>query len=335
MINIGVIGLGYWGPNIVRNFSKNNDCNIKWLCDINVHKIKHIEKLYPAVKLTTDYRDIFKDKDTDAIAIATPLPTHYKIAKDALRRGKHVLVEKPFVSSSQQAEDLLSIAKEKKLILMVGYTYVYSPAIRKIKSIIDSGSLGSSYYINSIRVNFGIFRKEENVIWDLAVHDFSVISFWFSDIPHTIMCTGRDSLGRGYADTAFVALNFKSNPTVYILVSWLSPIKMRNMIIAGSKKMIFFNDERGTEKIKIYNQDSSLKTIDFHAEYQARYNKSSVFSPWLECVESLEIEVNHFLECIKKSQRPITDGECGLRVLKILEAADRSLKNNKAVFISK
>ncbi len=335
MINIGIIGLGYWGPNIVRNFSKNYNCNIKWLCDINAHKLKHMEKLYPVAKLTTDFRDIFKDKDINAVVIATPFLTHYKIAKDALQAGKHVLIEKPFVSNSRQAEDLLDIARKKKIILMVGYTYVYSPAVCQIKSIINSGSLGSTYYINSVRVNFGIFRKEENVIWDLAVHDFSIIFFWFNVLPQTVMCTGKDSLSRGYADTAFIALNFKSGPTVYILASWLSPIKMRNMIIAGSKKMIFFNDERGTEKIKIYSQDSNLKTMDFHAEYQARYNKSAVLSPWLESKESLEVEVDHFLECIKKSQRPITDGEYGLKVLKILEAADKSLKNSKTVFISK
>ncbi len=334
-INIGVIGLGYWGPNLVRNFSRIGSCRIKWLCDLEPRKLQDMKRLCSHALITSDYTAVLKDNNTQAVVIATPFLTHYKIAKKALESGKHVFIEKPFVASESQAEELINIAKKKRVVLMIGYTYVYSPAVRKIKSIIDSGGLGSAYYINSVRVNFGIFRKEENVVWDLAVHDFSIISYWFDGLAESIMCTGRDSLKRGYADTALLAVNFKNNPTVYILASWLSPIKMRNMIIAGSKKMIFFNDERGTEKIKIYSQDSNLSKVSFSAEYQPRYNKSSVFSPWLECVESIEIEARHFINCIKNHENPITDGEFGLRVIKELQAADKSLKHNKTVYLTK
>lgn len=333
MINIGVIGLGYWGPNLMRNFAKSPDCHVRWLADINPAKLARQQKIYPEANLTTEFSDMLRDPKVDAVVIATPLHTHYDIAKKSLLAGKHVFVEKPFVEDSQKAKELVKIAEKKKLRLMVGYTYVYSSAIKKIKEKIRSGSLGSVYYINSVRVNFGIFRERESVIWDLAVHDFSVLYFWFGELPRSVMCTGTDSLNRGYVDTSFTVLNFKSGLMAYILVSWLSPIKMRNMIIAGSKKMIFFNDERGTEKIKIYNQNAQLKTLLFSGEYQPVYNRSSVFSPWLNTREALEIEVNHFIDCLKKGKRPVTDGICGVKVVETLEAADKSLKSNKKVFI--
>lgn len=334
MINLGVIGCGYWGPNLIRNFAKNDDCYIKWICDIDEAKLNKLQKNYAKINFTTDFADIIADKETDAVIIATPLDTHYEIVKNVLLAGKDVFIEKPFVENSRKSQDLIDIARKKKLILMVGYTYVYSPAVQKIKEKIQSGDLGSVYYINSVRVNFGIFRQKENVIWDLAVHDFSIISYWFNEMPLSVMCTGRDSLGRGQTDTAFLALNFKFGLMLYVLVSWLSPIKMRNMIIAGSKKMVFFNDERGLEKIKIYQQDTKLKNIKFSGEYQPTYNRSSIFSPWLDNRESLEIETSHFLKCIKSREKPNTDGVFGLKVVKILEAAGESLKTNKRIVIS-
>ncbi len=335
MINIGVIGCGYWGPNLIRNFAKNHDCHIKWLCDLNKSKLAALKKNYASSNLIAHSSSVINDPQTDAVIVATPLYTHYDIVKKSLLAGKHVFVEKPFVDSSKKARELTALAEKKKLVLMAGYTYVYSPAIQKIKQTIETGGLGSIYYINSVRVNFGIFRKKESVIWDLAVHDFSIISYWFNETPQSVMCAGRDSLKRGYVDTAAISVKFKSGLTVYILVSWLSPIKMRNMIITGSKKMMFFNDERGTEKIKIYNQFTKLKDVIFSGEYQPVYNRSSVFSPWLDATESIENEVNHFLNCIKNGQRPITDGAMGIKVVKLLEATEKSLKLNKQVPVYK
>jgi len=333
MVNIGIVGCGYWGPNLIRNFAKDPNCHVKWLCDINENRFRLLQKIYLRSNFTIRYREIIKDPQIDAIVVATPLETHYDIAKRALLAGKHVFIEKPFVDTSKKAQELVEIAQNNKLVLMAGYTYVFSPAVQKIKKMIESGSLGSVYYANSVRVNFGIFRKKESVIWDLAVHDFSIISYWFNEAPVSVIATGRDSLGRGYVDTSFISVNFKSGLIVYILVSWLSPIKMRNMILTGSKRMIFFNDERGTEKVKIYNQNAKLRTINFSAEYQPTYNRSSVFSPWLEFRETLEIEASHFIECIRKRKNPITDGTAGLKVVKILEAVDKSLKYHKKIYI--
>lgn len=335
MINVGIIGCGYWGPNLIRNFAKHPNCHIKWLCDINASKLNNLKNNYTGSSSTMDYSDIIKDSKTDAVVIATPLHTHYDIAKKALLSGKHVFVEKPFVDSPGKAEELVRIAQKNKRILMIGFTYVYNPAIQRLRKMIQSGTLGSIYYVNSVRVNLGIFRKRESVIWDLAVHDFSIIYHWFKETPRSILCTGRDSLRRGNADTVFIAIDFKSGLMVYILVSWLSPIKMRNIILAGSKKMVFFNDERGTEKIKIYNQHSKLKTLSFCGEYQPIYNRSSVFSPWLDSVESVELEVSHFLDCIHKEKTPITNGVVGIEVVKSLAAAEKSLKLGKKVYLFK
>lgn len=335
MINVGIIGCGYWGPNLIRNFAKQPNCRIKWLCDINPNKLNKLKNNYTGSSLTMAYADLIKDPKTDAVIIATPLHTHYDIARKALLAGKHVFVEKPFVDSSEKAEELARIAQKNKKILIVGFTYVYSPAIQRLKQMIQTGALGSIYYVNSVRVNFGIFRKKESVIWDLAVHDFSIIYNWFKESPKAILCTGRDSLKRGNADTVFISVEFKSGLMVYILASWLSPIKMRNIILAGSKKMVFFNDERGTEKIKIYNQHTKLKTLNFCGEYQPIYNRSSVFSPWLDCVETVELEVSHFLDSINKRKDPITNGVAGIEVVKSLEAAEKSLKLGKKVYLPK
>jgi predicted dehydrogenase len=331
MINVGVVGCGYWGPNLIRHFSAHPDCSLRWICDSDEAKAGTVHKHYTHSSPTRHFTDILQDPKTDAVIIATPLPSHFDIAKASLAAGKHVFVEKPFVQTSRQALELQRLSEKKKRVLMVGYTYIYSPAIVKIKEMIASKSIGKIAYIHSARVNFGIFRKHENVLWDLGVHDLSILAYWFREMPKTIICTGTDSLKRGQVDTAFAALTFKSGMISYILTSWLSPVKKRDMIIAGSKKMIFFNDELGTEKIKIYDQEASAKRIDAEGEYHPVYNRSSVFSPWLENVESLKMETDHFLQCIKKGKQPVTDGRMGYELIKILEAAERSLRYNKRI----
>ncbi len=330
MINVGVIGCGYWGPNLIRNFVKNHNCHLRWICDINSDKLKKFGKSYVGSYLTQHFNDVLKDGATDAVAIATPLATHYEIAKRALSAGKHVFIEKPFVDSAKKAQELTDLAKRKKLTLMIGYTFVYHPAVQKIHEIIRSGEIGSVYYIHSTRVNFGIFRHNESVIWDLASHDSSIMFYWFKQAPQSILCSGKDCLKRGYTDTATLTVNFKHGPVVYVLVSWLSPIKMRNMILVGSKKMLFFNDERNAEKIKLYDKGADIKLNSFD-EPHFTYKMGSVFSPSLDNSETLEIEISHFLECIAKNKAPVTDGAMGVKIVKAIEAAEKSMRQKNKI----
>jgi predicted dehydrogenase len=308
--------------------------SVRWICDIREDKFNSLHKQYSTARLTRQAADVFRDTKTDAVVIATPLAAHYELARQALLAGKHVFVEKPFVPASREARLLADLAEKKKKVLMVGFTYVYNPAVRKIKALIDSGKLGQVYYLNSTRVNLGIFRDRESVIWDLASHDFSIMNYWFKGPVRSIVCTGQDSFRRGRADTAMISVEFVKGIMAYLLVSWHSPIKMRNMILAGSRKMLFFNDERCAEKIKIFDRDkSSSKNVS--AEYQPVANCNSVFSPWVGGEDALNAEVDHFFRCVKTGKRPETDGEMGVKVVRSLEAAERSLRLGRKVLVAR
>ncbi len=333
MINVAVVGCGYWGPNLIRKFASQDQVNIRWICDLKEERLKPLRKHYAASRITRNVSDILQDPATEAVVIATPLATHYDLTRASLLAGKHVFVEKPFVPSSQQARTLTEIAEKKKKTLMIGFTYVYNNAIQMIKQLINAGKLGDIYYMNSVRVNLGIFRDRESVIWDLAAHDFSIMSYLFDDDIHSIVCTGRDSFKRGTADTVMITAVLKSGLTAYIMASWHSPIKMRNLIITGSKKMVFFNDEQCAEKIKIYNQKRQFSPGQRTGEYQPVANCNSVYSPWVGTADGLSTEAGHFLDCIRRGKRPITDGRMGIQVVRAMEAAERSLKLNRRVIV--
>lgn len=328
MINVALIGYGYWGPNLARGFFENPKCRLVWCCDLRMERLKVIQNRHPSLKITTDFMDVLKDPLIDAVAIATPLFTHYNLAKQCLLAGKHVLVEKPLTHSSKTAEELLKLAKRHHRVLMAGYTYLYSPYVQKIKTLIDSGNIGDLRYIESTRVHFGHLKPNEGVLWDLAPHDIAVMLYWMKPSQYNISCAGNDYFNRGYCDTISLNITSKNGPSVYIFVSLMAPIKMRNMIVAGTKKMIFYNDARTEEKIKIFDQ---CAINGGSGEEVFNYKMGHIFSPHVSAREPLQIEIEDFVRCIERAKTPRSDSAFGLRVIKILEAADQSLKRNRPV----
>lgn len=335
MINLAVIGCGYWGPNLIRNFSNNKNFCLRWCCDLKWSRLEALRNRCPKLKLTTDYMDIVRDKKVDAVAIATPLVSHFEIAKRFISSGKHVFVEKPFTHSVKSAQELIKISEKEKKVLMVGYTYLYDPAIIKIKNILSKDGVGKVHYVHSARVHFGHLRPEEGVIWDLAVHDLSIIIYWFGLNVYNVSCVGKDCLKRGYFDTAYLNVNLKNGPAVYIFTSLLAPIKMRNMIITGSKKMIFYNDMRNSEKIKIYDQCAIVNQKNNLITQNVSYRNGDIFSPNIDIAEPLLFEVEDFARCIKYDKLPKSSGSFGLEILKIIEAANKSVGHNKVIMMSK
>jgi predicted dehydrogenase len=336
MINVGVIGIGYWGPNIVRNLSRNSKCKLRYCCDLKPSLTQMIHRNYPAVKVTTDYHHVLRDPAVDAVAVITPLSSHFPIAREALLAGKHVFVEKPFVSTALQAKELVDIAAKKRRVLMVGQTYLYSPAVQKIKRMIDSGELGSLHHIHSTRVHFGHLRPNESVIWDLASHDLSIVFYWLKNTEYTVFCSGRDCLRRGFPDTANITLEFNcGGPVVYIFVSWLAPIKMRNMSITGSKKMIFFNDLRTSEEIKIYDQQAVERIPEAYGEPQMIYRTGDILTPRLEGYEPMAAEIDDFLSCIGTGRKCRSNAKFNLDVIRALEAIDLSRRIGQKVAVKR
>lgn len=330
-IRVAVVGLGYWGPNLVRNFVNISNVELVYGCDLLQENLSKISKLYPFLKLTKSFNEVINDNTIDVIAIATPLSTHYLLAKQALTAGKHVLLEKPMVKTSKEARDLIRIARLKKKILMVGYTFVYSEAIKKIKDVTDKKDFGKIYYYDSTRINLGLLQKDINVIWDLACHDFSIINYLFSQKPLFIEASASKFIGK-QQEVADVIISYKNNTKAHVSVSWLSPVKIRQILIGGSKKMIVYDDTSPSEKIKIYN-----KTVEFSKSkvtpFSPFYRSGDILIPNISQNESLQNELEHLIYCVKNNKQPITNGEMGLSILKLLEATDRSLKTNSRVKI--
>ncbi len=329
-INVAVIGLGYWGPNLLRNFVEINDYNVKYGCDLIEENLnKNISK-YPSIKFTKNYSEILEDKEIDLIAIATPLSTHFKLAKLALLAKKHVLLEKPMTQNSKQAAELIRISEKVKKILMVGYTFVYSDSIRKIKKTLDNKDLGQIYYYDSTRINLGLIQKDINVIWDLACHDLSIINYLFKNKPISIQSFGSKFTNNNQEEIGHLIINFQDNLTAHINASWLSPVKIRSIIIGGSKKMITFDDISPNEKIRVYN-----KSIEFNPDnttpFKPAYRSGDIIIPYIEQNESLKNELIHLKDCIIKGFQPITNGDEGIKILKLLEASNYSLKSKKIV----
>ena len=327
-VTIAVVGYGYWGPNLVRNYVECPNAIIKYICDKSPKQLEKAMVRYPGIKLTTEYEALLNDDDVDAILIATPISTHYSLAKQAILRKKHVFVEKPLASSAKQAKDLVGLANRHKVTLMVGHTFEYSPPVIKIKELISAGELGKIFYISSSRINLGLHQKDASVIWDLAPHDFSILFYWLEEEPARVNVFGRACIRADNPDVAFLNLNFPSGVVAQVQLSWLSPIKLRRTIIVGSKKMLLYDDTENVERVKVFDHGVRFVEPQSFGEYQLSYRSGDIVSPKLETYEPLFAEAQHFLECITSGKTPKTDGEDGLRVVRALEMAESSLREN-------
>jgi predicted dehydrogenase len=324
MLKIGVVGCGYWGPNLIRNLIETNRAAVV-VHDKDKTRMDKVKKRFPSVELADDYGALLKT-DVDGIIVATPVTGHYPLGKQALEHGKHVMVEKPMTSSVAHAEDLIRLAQSKNLVLMVGHTFVYSPAVRKVKELLDSGALGKLLFVTASRVNLGIHQKDVSVIWDLAPHDFSVLLNWLGEKPVRVSAVGRDYVQKGILDVAFINIEFASGAIGHVEVAWLAPSKLRRTVIVGSKKMLVYDDTQAVEKVKIYDNGVTIKDPETFGEYQLSYRTGDITSPRIDTYEPLSAEMSHFLDCIENGTTPHSDGVHGLEVVKLLEAAEQSVK---------
>jgi len=330
-MNVAVIGLGYWGPNLLRNLFEIKMSEKLVACDLDEKNLQKITSRYPSIECEKDYKKLLTRDDFQAVVVATAVSAHHPISKDCLNAGKHVFVEKPFTQNTKEAEELVKLATEKKRILMVGHTFEFSPPVLKIKEIIDSGELGEIYYISTSRVNLGLHQKDVSVIWDLAPHDFSILFHWLEAEPIRISAMGKDYVQKNIPDVAFINMEFPSGCVAHIQVSWLSPSKLRRTAIIGSKKMLVYDDTENLEKVKIYDKGVEYKDPETFGEFQLSYRSGDVVSPYIKNFEPLRTEMTHFLECCIDNKTPKTDGLNGLRVVKALEASENSLRNNSQV----
>jgi predicted dehydrogenase len=323
-INIGVIGYGYWGPNIVRNFNNTPNAAIIWICDLNPKVLDRVRKNYPEVGVSTDPADILNNPAIDAVAIVTPVSHHFHLAKKALENGKHVFVEKPFTSTVAEAEELIELAARKNLLIMVDHTFLFSSAVRKIRELIDEDVLGPLYYYDSTRVNLGLFQHDANVVWDLAPHDLSIMDYLIGGEPEAIVATGEKHVN-GVENIAFITVYFANRMIAHLNVNWLSPVKVRSTLIGAEKKMIVWNDLEVDEKIKVYDKGVERSNDLGDHTLRVSYRAGDLWVPRLEPVEALARETQYFVECIQNNSTPINDGLSGLRVVRMLEAVDRSM----------
>lgn len=332
MINVAVIGCGYWGPNLIRNFMACPATNLVAACDLDPERLARVLAPYPSVRGLTDLQAVLADAAIDAVAIATPVATHHAITKAALESNKHVLVEKPLAASVQQGEELVALAAKNNLRLMCDHTFCYTGAVRKIKQVIDAGDLGDLLYFDSIRINLGLFQSDVNVIWDLATHDLAIVDFLFPENPIQVSAHGVAHAGNGIENIAYVTLTYPGNCIAHFHVNWLSPVKIRKTIIGGSRKMIEWNDLVPAEKIKIYDKGIELSPaeLDQKSKLMVSYRSGDIHSPQVDGTEALLRVVQEFADCIVENRQPLTDGQAALRVLRVLEAAERSIKADGA-----
>ncbi len=331
MITVGVVGCGYWGPNLVRNFDSLPEVAVKLVCDLEPERLARMAQLYPEVQVTSDYGDLISDPEVDAIAVATPVHLHYEFARKSLLAGKHTLIEKPMAASVEECRELVKVADECNLRLMVGHTFVYSPAVQKIKEIMDSGALGDLFYISSQRLNLGLFQKDINVAWDLAPHDLSIILHLFGELPKAVNCQGKAHVSEGIEDVTNITLDFPNGGYASIHSSWLDPNKIRNMTIVGSQKMVVYDDTQTLEKIKVFDKRVEVPPhYDTFAEFHYSYHYGDIFTPYIKQVEPLKLQCQHFVDCVKSGNQPFSCGRTGLSVVQILEATSESLRRNGA-----
>ena len=326
MINIAVIGAGGWGKNHLRTFDKQPDCELLACCDLNDKNLINAQKNYPRIITTQSAEEIFENNQVDAISIASTSPTHYELGKAALLAGKHVMIEKPVTLNSKEASELVKIAEQSNLVLMVGHLLIYHPAVKMLKNIVNSGDIGDIYYLYAQRVNLGKIRSNENALWSFAPHDISVILYLFGSSPKTVTATGECYLQQNIQDVVFTTLHFPDNRMAHIHLSWLDPHKERKITLVGSKKMAVFDDMSANEKIRIYDKGAEVPGKMLSYQESVTLRNGNIYIPHLQMQEPLSLECSHFISCIKKGERPLTDGYNGLEVVKVLEAAQCSLE---------
>jgi predicted dehydrogenase len=327
MIHIALIGYGYWGPNLLRNFLETEDARMAVCCDFDQRRLALVEAKYPRVASTTDYNEVLKDPAIDAVVIATPVSTHYPFARQALEHGKHVLVEKPMTTSVAEAESLIEIAAKRNLTLMVDHTFVYTGAVRKMKELMARGALGELYYFDSVRINLGLFQKDVNVLWDLAPHDIAILDHLVEEAPVSVCANGVCHIGNGIENVAYLTVYFQSGLIAHFHNNWLAPVKIRTVLVGGSKKMILYDDMEASEKVKVY--DRGIDTTGTEGVHQAlvSYRLGDMWAPRLETTEALRLVAAEFVDSVKSKRRPLTDGVSGGNVVRILEAAEMSIKH--------
>jgi predicted dehydrogenase len=327
MIKVGVIGYGYWGPNLVRNFMAAPGSAVTRVCDLREERLTSLNKLYPGIKTCNNSTELINDPQIDAVVIATPVSSHYELALAALKAGKHVLVEKPLASTSDQARVLIDEAAKRKLVLLVDHTFVYTDAIRKIRELIASGQLGDIYYYDAVRVNLGLFQHDVNVIWDLAIHDLSIMDYVLPAKPVAISATGISHIPGQPENVAYITLFFAGAQIAHVHVNWLTPVKVRHTLIGGSEKMILYDDLDPSEKLKVYDKGISVtpRQEDVY-KMLVSYRSGDMWAPRLDNTEALQTEAQHFIDCIENGTQPDTDGLAGLRMVQMIEAAETSLR---------
>ena len=325
MIRIGVIGYGYWGPNIVRNLHGQKSARAEMVCDKTPAALARVRKAYPDVCTVSDPMEVLRSPEIDAVAVITPVWSHYELAKMALENGKHVFIEKPFTSNSAQAEELIELAARKKLTIMVDHTFLFTGAVRKIRELTDSGALGDLYYYDSLRVNLGLFQHDVSVVWDLAPHDLSIMDHVIKAEPEAIVATGEKHLN-GVEDVAFMTIYFPQNIIAHINVNWLSPVKIRTTLIGGQKKMVVWNDLVADEKVRVYDKGVQITSGEGIRDLLVSYRTGDMWAPQLEQTEALHAELEYFTSCILNNKTPFNDGHAGLRVVRMLEAAEESIR---------
>ncbi len=331
MVSIAIIGCGHWGPNYVRNFINIKGINDIFCCDIDELALKRLKSIYHAIKINSDYKEILKNKDIDAVVIAVPSATHFKLAREALLAGKHILVEKPLALNNEECKELLELHRKSNKVLMVGHTFIYNPAIIKIKEFIKQGRLGDIYYMHSTRTHLGLIREDVNAVWDLAPHDVSIMLYLLDVLPITVSAMGSAFLKKTREDVAFVNLKFPSGVVGNIHISWADSNKVRQVEVIGSKARAVFNDLDNLEKVKLYEKGISTdKPYDDFGEFQYLLRDGDIISPKIELTEPVKILCQHFLDCIKNNKKPITDGKNGADVVKIMCAIEKSLKRGGA-----
>jgi predicted dehydrogenase len=325
ILRIGVIGYGYWGPNVVRNFHGQEQSRVVAVCDKSQNSLHRVRQAFPDMHTASDCTELLTSSEIDAIAIVTPVWTHFELAKKALENGKHVFVEKPFTCTTPQAEELIELADHKHLKIMVDHTFLFTGAVKRMKGMIDDGTLGDLYYYDSTRVNLGLFQHDVNVLWDLAPHDLSIMDYLIKEKPEAIVATGESHLNK-VADIAFMTLYYPNNMIGHINVNWLSPVKVRMTLIGGEKKMLVWNDLEADEKLKVYDKGVQMTAADGVYQLLVSYRSGDMWAPRVEQVEALKLEAAYFVDCVLNDKTPFNDGVAGLRIVRMLEAADESLK---------
>ncbi len=333
MVSIGVIGCGYWGPNIIRAFAQHRECQVVAVADLEEERLEPIRRLYPTVRAVTSAEELLESDHIDALAIATPISTHYRLATEALRRGKHVLIEKPMTATVRQSEELIALAAEQKRVLMVDHTFVYSGAVRKIRDLIQAGELGNIYYFDAVRINLGLFQRDLNVLWDLAPHDFSILSYLIDKEPTSVSAVGAAPVhwdGWRRESIAYVTVEYADGTLAHIHVNWLSPVKIRRILIGGSRKIVVYDHLDPDNQVKIFDKGVEAMTDQERRRMLVQYRTGDMHAPKIDQTEALKVACRHFVDCVQTGGTPLTDGRAGLQVVQLLEAAQKSLERRGA-----